>query len=564
MGWLNPKEADALVTFFFRDMMPLSQVVDDLYTNSKDPWYLVIEQPFLCCVILMLSSRYHGELPGHRGEIAGYLLHQRLWDFCQKLLLQIMLGQETFSGLKLRTWGAIEGLLLLLEWHPILTQTSSTAHDNIWTDKDSGIADVPTGHIRALNNEATTPKWLHDIIDRTRQSDRMSLFIMSVVLVLANELGLLDDQEPSQMSDLGEDEFHGLQRRAALMRLLYVHGELHCLRTGSKSMMPESIRRTIPAFLDSWIPPFGHCNYDRSYTIAARAELVTIARSIFDTLFSSNAVIHQVLQSGRHLCEIQRFGQMLESWENQHLKLVSTRYAELLTAEYNITKILLHSINLQAVALRMAAQPANDRCSSPVTISAEESKCIKVIIEGALEILRSTLRLFDKNLLKYASTNMFIRIPIAATLLVKGLSLGVENNQLESSLSLLSRVSTALEDCTPDEMHLASQYAALITECSSNLRRRVIFLERQSRRGTQIPDASSVQPSALEPMTDSDQWNEYLLELNSLPPVFVNQEPERTGETWPDIPLHVQFFQEIAQGFYFFGDGMNGLPEVSE
>jgi hypothetical protein len=71
----------------------------------------------LTCIILTISSRYH-TIPTIGGQSRGYLIHQRLWDHFQHLLMRLVLGQEKISKAKTRTLGTIEALLLLTEWHP--------------------------------------------------------------------------------------------------------------------------------------------------------------------------------------------------------------------------------------------------------------------------------------------------------------------------------------------------------------------------------------------------------------------------------------------------------------
>jgi hypothetical protein len=67
----------------------------------------------LANTILTISARYH-TLPGIGGRSRSYAIHDRLWRYTRNLL-----GKLPFSGSQaFRTYGMVESLLLLTEWHP--------------------------------------------------------------------------------------------------------------------------------------------------------------------------------------------------------------------------------------------------------------------------------------------------------------------------------------------------------------------------------------------------------------------------------------------------------------
>ncbi|KAK9571622.1 hypothetical protein V6Z79_001695 [Aspergillus fumigatus] len=117
MGWFTAREALLYVDLFFHNMAPLSPILTDFFASHHTHYWLITQEPVLCCTILMISSRYH-TLPGPSGATRGFFIHNRLWQHCQHLILRIMLGQEKFSKAKTRHLGTVEALLLLSEWYP--------------------------------------------------------------------------------------------------------------------------------------------------------------------------------------------------------------------------------------------------------------------------------------------------------------------------------------------------------------------------------------------------------------------------------------------------------------
>lgn len=115
--WIAPLEAVTWVDLFFQNMAIFSPVVDDFYQPHENHHILINKEPILCSTILMLSCRYH-HLTGNGSLSRGFLLHERLWKYCQSLFNQVWWGEERRSQPRIRTVGAIQSLLLLAEWHP--------------------------------------------------------------------------------------------------------------------------------------------------------------------------------------------------------------------------------------------------------------------------------------------------------------------------------------------------------------------------------------------------------------------------------------------------------------
>ncbi|KAG5807191.1 hypothetical protein H9Q74_007889 [Fusarium xylarioides] len=199
-GLLSVEEAVALVDSFFIDMLPHAPTLDGFYADHANHHQLVVYEPFLCCVILTLSSRYHF-FPTAGGRARSDLIHHALWEACQQLLMQPMLGQERSSISRIRTPGSIEALLLLIEWHP------QALHLPDFDDLDSDTSTTssnPAHESEPATETRTVAKWLATIISSSRQSHRMAGMLLGCAVALANELGMKKSKLDYSLSTLAQ------------------------------------------------------------------------------------------------------------------------------------------------------------------------------------------------------------------------------------------------------------------------------------------------------------------------------------------------------------------------
>ncbi|KAF7533192.1 hypothetical protein G7054_g7296 [Neopestalotiopsis clavispora] len=197
MSWLSVEEALIFVDAFFT-MAQLSLVMDDFYADHVNHYHLVTREPFLCCMILMISSRYH-TLPTAGGVARGYMLHQRFWDHCQHLLLRLLLGQKKNSKARIRTLGTIEALLLLVEWPPrsLHVPPAGDGWDshillsvkNVCDEKSVGVDGPSRG------------RWKEDVIKPAKRSDQMSWMVLGCVSSLMMEVALPAGDEDNNVHD---------------------------------------------------------------------------------------------------------------------------------------------------------------------------------------------------------------------------------------------------------------------------------------------------------------------------------------------------------------------------
>ncbi|KAI1926049.1 hypothetical protein LOZ12_000524 [Ophidiomyces ophidiicola] len=503
MGWFSSREAVTYVDLFFRHMAPLSPILSNFYSHHRNHYWLITQEPVLCCTILMISSRYH-TLPGVGGASRGFFIHQRLWQHCQHLIMRVMLGQEKGSKAKTRTVGTIEALLLMSEWHP--RSLHFPPESDGW---DSDLMMSPPDHFHS----ATSPdmsvlapnRWLEDVIEPARRSDRMSWMLLGSGLTLAHELGIFDadDSRAKSMIASPEIECQGVDinlRRYRIQQLLYVFINQLASRLGCMSLMPQSLNHAVLApfsqpslqagdewhsFMNSWI------------------ELTKLSKSVTDTFFPSASLTRQQFHSGRYIGLLDHFRPLLSQWRQKHLdtRNLSLPFRDMIFIEYQFARVYTNSIGMQAVVERLLAESDPDSVLDEVrqtNVDDIDYEFIQEVIDGSCHILQKVISLAESGALRYSPVRIFLRITSSSIFLLKALSLGVRNAKLQESLEILSRSIQALRSSSLDDIHLGSRYATLLESLIARLRRSFVLTNKKASRATTRP-SSVMPPSESQP-----------------------------------------------------------------
>ncbi|EKG11279.1 hypothetical protein MPH_11624 [Macrophomina phaseolina MS6] len=568
MGWFTAREAVTYVDLFFQNLSPLSPILTEYYADHANHYELVTKEPFLCCTILALSSRYH-VLPGVGGASRGYFIHHRLWEHCQHLILRIMLGQEKSSTAKTRTVGSIEGLLLLSEWHPRALHFPPASDG--W---DAGlVAMAPEEHEEPTcpeGNPSASNRWLEDVIEPARRSDRMSWMLLGCGLSLAHELGVFDHDESSKKDVPYEDRLEAKRKAARNSRarkLLYVFVEQLASRIGCTSMIPQSLSHTVlgRSFAGEVFPG---ANHSEAF-VSAWIELTKLVKSASDMLFPSASFTRQLLRSGRYIGLLEHFQPLLAQWRGRYLdsQRLGDVLQDMLAIEYQFVRIFVNSLGMQAVVERTLDeaddfnQPNPDPNTpippiQPLSVDSTDYDFIQEVVDGSCEILRKVIKLAEANLLRFAPVRIYLHITTSAIYLIKGLSLGVWNTKLRASLDVLDRGIQALRSGTLDDMHLASRYATLLEVHVARLRRSFVVASKPPRLTTRPPsmevgagyagagDATTPTP---EQQPQHQRFGEGDLDLNALP------EDASSSDDWLALP----FDPSMAP----FGAGASGIQK---
>ncbi|KAF5647821.1 ARO80-positive transcription regulator of ARO9 and ARO10 [Fusarium tjaetaba] len=494
MGWFTAEEAVNYVDLQ-QNLAPLSPVSKGFDLSHERHYKLITQEPLLCCVILMISSRYH-VLSGHGGLARSTIVHHRLWEHCQHLVMRIIFGQEKRSKAKTRTRGSIEALLLIIEWHPqaIHLPPASDGWDssNLLTDFDPRDDQFDNQADTTDDNEA---QWLRDVILPAKTSDRMSWMLLGCVQSLALELGLCDDGERGDVSTQPPG-FRAQQTR--LRDLLYIFLEQQSSRLGCPSMMPTSVSR----FMSE---PFARDLQGKSTTVTAWLDLTNLTRTIIDVLCPSAAAIREILSSCRYINIIKHFQKQLLGWKTTHLshKNSSPHAYEDLTIEFNYLRAFMNSFGIQAAVDRVLGRRPSNSIDTDVlqsSITATDYSFVKEVTDSSCQALESVNRLFEAGTLRFCPVRVFLRIIMVSIFLLKALSLGIRTTDLETSLGVLERSIRALRNSNLDEMHLASRYGELLD----------MHLERY--RQSMVPTTI---PQGIRGVDQTSQW----IFDNSVPPV---------------------------------------------
>lgn len=318
MGWFSAHEAVTYVDLFFKNCSPLSPILGEFYSHHENHHTLISLDPFLCTTILMISSRYN-ILPGVGGASRGYFVHDRLWEQCQRFIMKIMLGQVKPSKAQSRTIGSIEALLLLSEWHPRALHFP-TAADGWDCELMIGANNTTEEGAKLLEGDATSSRWLEDVIEPAKRSDRMSWMLMGCALSLAQELGLFEDNASIDKDQVSYPKFTNeflILRRIRARKLLYVLLEQLSWRLGCTSMIPQSLNHALMEKIpvDS---ATGAVEQWQSF-MSAWVELTKLARSVSDTIYPSVATTRSLLRTGRYIGLLEHFQPLLVSWRKKYL-----------------------------------------------------------------------------------------------------------------------------------------------------------------------------------------------------------------------------------------------------
>jgi Fungal Zn(2)-Cys(6) binuclear cluster domain len=557
-GWLSAEEAVTFIDMFFKNMCPLSPIITNYYQNHDHHFQLITQEPLLTYTLLMISSRYH-LLPSLGASSRGYFMHEKFWHHCQHLVQRILYGQEKLSKAKTRTIGSIEALLLMSEWHPRALHFPPQADGwdtRIYMSPDARDSKDPD--MQPVSS--TSSRWLEDVIEPARRSDRMSWMLLGTALTLAHELGVFDDDEkkPSQLSyprarqDLNSFEVRKLRMR----KLLYVYINQLASRLGCSSMFPQNLTQatmTAPsAPNDKW----------QSHMLSW-IELTKLVKSASELFFPSPSVTRQLLSSGRYSSLLDHFVPLLEQWRRKHLDSHEYQgpYQDTLFIEYHYARIYINSIGMEAVCQRAVSEMDGELGQGPLRtiLDDQEHGFINEVIDGALQILERTIKLAETDTLRFSPVRTFLRITTSSVFLLKAISLGVRNAKLQSALDTLDRSIQAMRLSNLDDMHLAARYATLLETHVARLRHGFMVSSqkqsRLSRTGTRRGSPSE------EPIQNADGT----MSTTDVPPVAsVDAEVSGTDlltlqELSADDWLSLPFDPSMAP---FGADGALGFPAL--
>lgn len=228
----------------------------------------------------------------------------------QHLILRVLLGQEKNSKGKIRTWGTIEALLLLTDWHPralAFPPPIDGWDSDLLVHWTADCNDTPLQEA----NEARE-RWLEDIINPAKRTSHMSWMLTNCAVSLGVELGAFSEQNSSRYPPLDDVDSY---RQDHIRKLLGLYAEQVALQHGRQSLLPQAAAHQI--FRDSL--NVRHERKDLSWFVDAWLNLTKLTRMVMETLYASGHQTSQLLHTGRYASLVEHFQPMLSSWRDRYL-----------------------------------------------------------------------------------------------------------------------------------------------------------------------------------------------------------------------------------------------------
>lgn len=282
-------------------------MADFFYADHDTHKRLILDEPLLCCTILMISSRH---LPAHgrAGKTRSSFIHARLWRHIEHLVLRITFGTEKYSSAKSRTLGSIQALLLIVEWHSRLLHFPPE-HDG-W---DAGLAPTVDDSFQPQDRTSETARrWREDVFEPAKRSDRLSWTLVGLAITLAHELGVFDPQHGDIREGLPETATS--KTKVRIKRLLYLYSQQLALRLGCPNMFPQGDHSVLQPTVEAACDNLDQAIKDREILLAKWIDVTKLLTTATQLFFSSKTTIKSMLRSNQYISLLEHFQPLLNRW----------------------------------------------------------------------------------------------------------------------------------------------------------------------------------------------------------------------------------------------------------
>lgn len=131
--------------------------------------------------------------------------------------------------------------------------------------------------------------------------------------------------------------------------------------------------------------------------------------------------------------------------------------------EYESTRMHTFPLGLQAIVSRIFADsPATFSPSAIFHLTPTDYSHVQEVISSTLITLKTAIKLYNQNVLKYCPIRTFLHVTTASIYLLKSLGLGVSPGKLCEALVILQQAIVALKNSNPDDVHIGGRYATLL------------------------------------------------------------------------------------------------------
>ncbi|OGM47988.1 C6 transcription factor [Aspergillus bombycis] len=546
-GWFTAQEAVTYLDLFYKYLAPLSPVPTVAYYDHKNHEQLIVEEPMLCCTILMIASRYF-VLPGAGGISRSHFIHHRLWQYCELLIRRIMFGQEKYSTAKTRIVGSIESLILISDWNP------RSVHFPPETEGWDGELISPAYDRRnRLQTSEDVPliRWREDVFEPAKRSERMSWMLLGAAVTLGYELGVFADGYSN--TPLLANSQHVRVYRAR--KLLYTYVTQMAVRMGCPSPILDNVLFAPDPSQDNITE---HKNRQWEVYMKSWTELTRLMKTASAMFFQSISYVKQQLSSGRYSTLLQHFAPSLAQWHDEFKKSTDTPkvLGPLLLIEYHHLRAYTSALAIQAVVERAVVRGVSwigdtSRESLDGCVLPHDQDFIRDVILSSSKVLQIATEMAIDGMLRYAPLRTLVCVTSSSVYLLKAISLGAHHTDLHASLHTLDECISALRSSGTDDMDFSLRYASLIEKHVDRFRANFI----SERVATMNPDHRRYHLQTPEPLTSTQSREQP--HMHNATSNYSGQQPTDAFVTPQMDSWWAQPFDPNIAPFNFNGEGVS-------
>ncbi|KAK9473137.1 uncharacterized protein V1510DRAFT_447973 [Dipodascopsis tothii] len=421
-GILTEEETTILVNFFFETLHRFHPYVPP----GLHPLTNLAAHPILLVAILSIASRYHSlpDVSSAAVSAAEYApgalsprskqVHTAIWTYTESLISRTVWAEASHVSI-----ATVVAFLLLSEWNPRAVHFKNGDYANSADisaandDDNKGGDDAAGGGYRGFA--------------AARRSDRMAWLMIGTAIRLAQDLNLFN------------------KCREICISCFYADITL-ALRLGRPSMLSYTFQET---------PTVMFSTMDN-----AKIEILQILSFAHQSLYSSPQSMHKILDSESYLPLLKYFRSKLRAWHTKYSPLFRENdiETETLLLEFHHAELYIYSLAL----------------SPPGHRQADESLAELYILyayQAAIQCVNVIKRVHGMGQLKWAPIRWFIRLVHVAVFLAKVFALerDPDRERQVDIIQTIREMATVLRASTPDEIHMATKYAAALCHLVNQL-----------------------------------------------------------------------------------------------
>lgn len=453
-GWFSAQEGMKYIDYFYTYLSPLTPIALPDYRHPSRHIALLENEPLLAVTMLMISSRYTmlNESVGR-----SYALHQRLWDYTQRMIDRLLWGRELpgmnalpgdagcdvnpLSRKGLLTLGTVESLMLLTEWH--------SRHVHFPADEDDTELMVPEDGNSTGNFTTARERSNRDWLEPCYRSDRMVWKLLNMAMTVALEIGVFDNDSSRHAKVMSKDQAAlYAQRRMHVKSLLLVYITQTSGRLGIAAMLPEGYAD--PSLSELYSPKTRDLFRDiRDVVVHYWLQLAHLVKMGNLQLYANRQYTREIIRSGKYKALLQTINPLLTKWRqevdgyrtestflifdvctftfNADPFVVPPQMYHIMMVEYEHSRVCVNQLALQAVLERCINNNTTDGDSGRVLPPgrldqwyADDRESVGHVIDACRNVLKIVVDgLAPGGFLKHAPVRTSFRMISVSMVLLK-------------------------------------------------------------------------------------------------------------------------------------------------